>query len=170
MPGRAGRDLLLAARGLSRRPAFAVGAVLTLAVAIGVNAAVFSVVDAVLLRPLPFPEPDRLSFLTREGDVSIPDGVDWRVETRTFEEISLFLRRWNLDLTGDGEPERVFASVAEPSYFRILGMAPLLGRTLRADDDRVGADAVGVLSEPFWKRRFGGEPGVLGRTLVLSGR
>ncbi|HSD28264.1 MAG TPA: ABC transporter permease, partial [Vicinamibacteria bacterium] len=170
MLDRARRDLLQAARGLSHRPGFAVGAILTLAVAIGVNAAVFSVVDAALLRPLPFPEPDRLSFLTREGDVSIPDGVDWRAQTRTFEEIALFLRRWNLDRTGDGEPERVFASVAEPSYFRILRMAPVLGRTLQGDDDRVGAEAVAVLSEPFWKRRFGGEAGVLGRTLVLSGQ
>jgi putative ABC transport system permease protein len=168
--GRARRDFLQVARGLSRRPGFAVGAILTLAAAIGVNAAVFSVVDAVLLRPLPFPEPDRLSFLTREGDVSIPDGVDWRGETRTFEEIALFLRRWNLDLTGDGEPERVFASVAEPSYFRILGMAPLRGRALLAGDDRLGAEPVAVLSEPYWKRRFGGEAGVLGRMLVLSGQ
>jgi predicted permease len=162
--------LVRSARGLARRPGFALGAILTLAVAIGVNAAVFSVVDGVLLRPLPFAEPDRLSFLTREGDVSIPDGVDWRAETRTFEEIALFLRRWNLDLTGDGEPERVFASVAEPSYFSILRMAPVLGRTLLAADDRIGAEAVAVLSEPFWKRRFGGETAVLGRTLVLSGQ
>jgi predicted permease len=163
-------DLVQAARALARRPGFALGATLTLAVAIAVNASVFSVVDAVLLQPLPFAEPDRLSFLTREGDVSIPDGVDWRAETRTFEAIALFLRRWNLDLTGDAEPDRVFASVAEASYFRILGTAPLLGRTLLDDDDRVGAEAVAVLSEPFWRRRFGGEAGVLGRTLVLSGR
>jgi putative ABC transport system permease protein len=159
-----------AVRSLARRPGFAAGAILTLAVAIGVNAAEFSVVDAVLLRPLPFAEPDRLSFLTREGDVSIPDGVDWRAETRTFEEIALFLRRWNLDLTGGGEPERVFASVAEPAYFRILGRAPLLGRTLQPGDDRVGAEPVAVLSEPFWKRRFGSEAGVVGRTIVLSGQ
>jgi putative ABC transport system permease protein len=164
-PGVAG-----AARGLLRRPGFALGAILTLSVAIGLNTAVFTVVDAVLLRPLPFPEPDRLSFLTREGDVSIPDGVDWRAESRTFEEIALFLRRWNLDLTWDGDPERVFASVAEPSYFHVLAMPPLLGRALRSDDDWIGAEAVAVLSEPFWRRRFGGDTGVLGRTLVLSGR
>jgi predicted permease len=162
--------LVRSVRDLARRPGFATGAILTLAVAIGVNAAVFSVVDAVLLRPLPFPEPERLSFLTREGDVSIPDGVDWRARTRTFEEIALFLRRWNLDLTGAGEPERVFASVAEPSYFRILRTPPILGRTLLDGDDRVGAEAVAVLSEPFWNRRFGGEAGVLGRRLDLSGR
>jgi predicted permease len=162
--------LVRPARGLARRPGFAAFAILTLAIAIGVNAAVFSVVDAVLLRPLPFAHPDRLCFLTREGDVSIPDGVDWRAETKTFETIALFLRSWNLDLTGDGDPERVIASVAEPSYFRVLGTPPILGRTLEASDDRVGAEAVAVLSEPFWKRRFGGATGVLGRTIVLSGQ
>ena len=82
-------------------------------------------VDAVLLRPLPFHEPERLSFLTREGDVSIPDGVDWRAESRTFEDIALFLRQWNLDLTGDGDPERIFAAVVEARYFGILKTAPL---------------------------------------------
>jgi putative ABC transport system permease protein len=163
-------DLALAARGLLRRPGFALAAVLTLAVAIGANTAVFSVVDAVVLRPLPFPEPDGLSFLTREGDVSIPDGVDWRAETRTFDEIALFLRQWNLDLTGKGDPERIYAAVVEASYFRILPSAPVLGRALTAEDDRVGTEPVAVLSEGFWKRRFGGDPGVLGRTLVLSGQ
>ncbi len=164
------RDLVQATRGLGRRPAFALTAILTLAVAIGANTAVFSVVDAVLLRPLPFPEPERLSMLTREGDVSILDGVDWRAETRTFEDIALFLRQWNLDLTGDGDRERIFASLVEPAYFRILKTAPLLGRTLSADDDRVGAEPVAVLSEAFWRARFGSDPGVLGRWLQLSGQ
>ncbi len=163
-------SLVLAARGLSRRPGFALAAVLTLAVAIGANTAVFSVVDAVVLRPLPFPEPHRLSFLTREGDVSIPDGVDWRARTRTFDEIALFLRQWNLDLTGEGDPERIYAAVVEPSYFRILPTTPVLGRALTAEDDRVGTEPVAVLSEAFWKRRFGGDSNVLGRTLVLSGQ
>jgi putative ABC transport system permease protein len=164
------RDLGLAARGLARRPGFALAAILTLAVAIGANTAVFSVVDAVVLRPLPLPEPERLSFLTREGDVGIPDGVDWRAASRTYEDIALFLRQWNLDLTGDGDPERVFAAVVEPRFFRILKTPPLLGRVLEASDDRVGAEPVAVLSEPFWRERFGAEPGVLGRSLVLSGQ
>jgi putative ABC transport system permease protein len=163
-------DLVLAARGLSRRPGFALAAVLTLALAIGANTAVFSVVDAVVLRPLPFPEPHRISFLTREGDVSIPDGVDWRAQTRTFEEIALFLRQWNLDLTGEGDPARIYAAVVESSYFRILPTAPVLGRALAAEDDRVGTEPVAVLSESFWKGRFGGDPKILGRTIVLSGQ
>ena len=164
------REVRLAARSLAQRPVFALTAILTLGVAIGANTAVFSVVDAVLLRPLPFPDPERLSFLTREGDVSIPDGVDWRAESRTFEDIALFLRQWNLDLTGDGDPQRIFAAVVEPRYFRILKTKPLLGRTLAAEDDRLGAEPVAVLSEAFWRERFGADPGVLGRSLVLSGQ
>ena len=164
------RALRLAARGLAQRRAFALSAILTLGLAIGVNTAVFSVVDAVVLRPLPFPEPEQLSFLTREGDVSIPDGIDWRAETRTFQDIALFLRGWDLDLTGDGDATRVVAAVVEPAYFRILGTAPILGRTLAAGDDRPGAEPAAVLSEPFWRRRFAADPGVLGRALVLSGQ
>jgi putative ABC transport system permease protein len=166
----AASELRQAVRRLRRRPGLAGGAVLTLAVAIGASTAVFSVVDAVLLRPLPFPEPDRLAFLTREGDVSIPDGEDWRASSRAFEDVALFLRRWNLDLTGSGDPERVFAAVVEARYFRILPMAPLVGRAIRPADDAPGAVPVAVLAEPFWKRRFGGDPRVVGHTVVLSGR
>ena len=163
MLGHARRDLVQAVRGLSRRPAFALGAILTLAVAIGANTAVFSVVDAVVLRPLPFPEPERLSFLTREGDVSIPDGVDWRAETRTFEEIALFLRQWNLDLTGDGDPERIYAAVVEPAYFRILGTAPLLGRRARRRRQRGrgragGRPERGLLAAPLRRRPRSSRP------------
>jgi putative ABC transport system permease protein len=163
------RELRRAASSLLRRPGFALATVVTLGLATAANTSVFSVVDAVLLRPLPFQEPERLSFLTREGDVSIPDGVDWRASSRTFEEIALFLRRWNLDLTGDGDPERIFAGVVEPRYFRVLGTAPLLGRSLVDADDQPGADPVVVLSEAFWSRRFARSPEVLGRTLQLSG-
>ena len=164
------RSLRLSARALVQRPLFALTAVLTLALAIGANTAVFSVVDAIVLRPLPFPEPERLSFLTREGDVSIPDGVDWRAASQSFEEIALFLRDWNLDLTGDGDATRLTGSVVEPRYFKVLKTAPLLGRTLAAEDDYAEAEPVVVLSEAFWRQRFGGDPGVLGRTLALSGQ
>ncbi len=169
MPDAVLRELRRAARGLSRRPGFALATIVTLALATAANTAVFSVVDAVLLRPLPFAEAERLSFLTREGDVSIPDGVDWRAASRGFEDIALFLRQWSLDLTGDGDPERIFAGVVEPRYFRVLGTPPLLGRTLADADDRPGAEPVVVLSEAFWARRFARSPEVLGRTLSLSG-
>lgn len=161
-------DLRHAVRLLRRSPGFALGALLALALGVGANSAIFSVVNAVLLRPLPFPEPERLVFITREGDVSILDGVDWRAQSRSLGGIALFLRNWAFDLSGQGEPLRVNGSVVEPDYFRVLRMAPLLGRVLTAEDNRPGAPRVAVLSEGFWRRRFGGDPGVLGRSVVLS--
>ena len=162
------QDLRFALRAALSRPGFTAAAVLTLAIGLGANTAIFSVVNGVLLRPLPFPEPERLSFLTREGDVSIPDGVDWRRESRSLEEVALFLRTWAFDLSGDGAPERVQGSVVEPEFFDVLRVAPLLGRVLTADDNRVGGAHVAVIGEGFWKRRFGGEPGVIGRKITLS--
>src|SRR5262245_65711268 len=108
------QDLLYGARILLKKPGFTLGAILTLALGIGANVAIFSVVNAVLLRPLPLPEPDQLMFITREGDVSIPDGRDWRAASRSFEALALFLRSWDLDLVGSGEPARLNAVVAEP--------------------------------------------------------
>ncbi|HVQ31145.1 MAG TPA: ABC transporter permease, partial [Vicinamibacteria bacterium] len=162
------QDLRLAVRRLGKEPGFAALAVLTLALGIGGSTAVFSVVRGVVLAPLPFENPERLSFLTRDGDVSIPDGVDWRASSPSFEQIALLLRNWAFDLTGEGEPERILGAVVEPEYFEVLRMPPLLGRVLTHEDNVVGGAHVAVISEGFWKRRFGGEPGVLGRTLTLS--
>ncbi|MGE0451988.1 MAG: ABC transporter permease [Vicinamibacteria bacterium] len=161
-------DVRLALRRMAKSPAFTALALLTLATGIGANVAIFGVVDAVLLRPLPFEAPERLAMITREGDVSVLDGADWRAESKSFASIALFLRDWSLDLTGDGEPVRLRGSVAEPEYFDVLGTRPLLGRVYRADENRVGAAPVAVLSEGLWRRRFGAEPGVLGREIVLS--
>jgi hypothetical protein len=162
------QDLRFALRAARSRPGFSAAAILTLALGLGANTALFSVVNGVLLRPLPFPEPERLGFLTREGDVSIPDGVDWRREGRSFESVALFLRSWAFDLSGDGAPERLQGSVVEPEFFDVLRVAPLLGRGLTADDNRLGGAHVAVIGEGFWKRRFGVEPGVVGRKIILS--
>jgi predicted permease len=163
-----GQDARHALRLLRKSPGFTTAAVLTLAVGIGVSTAIFSVVNAVLLRPLPFDAPDRLVFITREGDVSVPDGIDWRAESRTHQEIALFLRGWAFDLTGDGEPERLNGSVVEPDYFRVLGTPPLLGRPIQPADNLPGAPQVAVLSHAFWTRRFAADPSVVGRGIVLS--
>lgn len=161
-------DLVHAARRLRKSPGFAAAAVGALALGVGVSSAVFSIVNGVLLRPLPFPEPDRLVMITREGDVSLPDGRDWRPAAPAFESMALFLRSWSLDLTGDGEPMRIAAAVVEPEYFRVLGATPQLGRVLVDEDDRTGAPHVAVLSHALWQSRFAGDRGVLGRSLVLS--
>lgn len=161
-------DIRVTWRRLFKTPGFTMGAVLTLALGIGASTAVFAVVSGVLLRPLPFPNADRLVFITREGDVGIPDGVDWRSESRTLEEIALFLRSWDVDLLGAGEPQRLQASVAEPDLFRVFGAAPLHGRFYGPEDNRPGAAAVAVLSEGLWKRQFGADLSVIGRTVSLT--
>lgn len=161
-------DLRVTCRRLLKTPGFTLAAILTLALGIGASTAVFAVVSGVLLRPLPFPDPDRLVFITREGDVGIPDGVDWRKDSRTLEQIALFLRGWDLDLVGAGEPLRLHASVAEPEFFKVFEATPLHGRLFGADDNRPGAPAVAVLSEGLWQRQFGGDLSAIGRTVILS--
>lgn len=161
-------DLRVTWRRLLKTPGFALGAILTLALGIGATTAIFAVVSGVLLRPLPFKDPERLVFITREGDVGIPDGVDWRKDSRTLESIALFLRRWDVDLVGSGEPLRLQASVAEPDLFRVFEATPLHGRFYGAEDNRAGAPSVTVLSEGLWKRRFGSDLSVIGRTIRLS--
>ncbi|HEY7411080.1 MAG TPA: ABC transporter permease [Vicinamibacteria bacterium] len=161
-------EIRSALRLAGRSPGFTALAVLTMALGIGANAAVFSVVYGVLLRPLPLPGAERLAFITREGDVSLLDGVDWRAESRSFESIALFLRAWAFDLSGSGEPERLRGVVAEPQYFEVVGVRPLLGRVFGEEDNRVGGPHVALISERFWQRRFGRARDAVGQTLILS--
>lgn len=162
------RDLREAIRLLRKSPGFAAVAIVTLGLGIGATTAIFSVVDAVLLRSLPYRDADQLVFITRDGDVSIPDGVDWRASATTLQSTALFLRSWDFDLVGDGEPERVTANVAEPEFLRVLGVEPILGRPLDDADNVVGGPRVALLHHAFWITRFGGDPAVIGRSIRLS--
>ncbi|HYK42925.1 MAG TPA: ABC transporter permease [Thermoanaerobaculia bacterium] len=162
------QDLRYAIRFFRRSPGFAALAIATLALGIGANTAIFSVVNGVLFRPIPLPRGDRLAYFTRDGDVSVPDGVDWRARSKSFESISLFLRQWAFDWTGKNEPERLLGVVADGHFFGTLGVRAQAGRLYGPSDDLPGAARVAVLSDGFWKRRFGGDPGVVGRTLTLS--
>ena len=162
------QDLRYAIRFFRRSPGFAALAIATLALGIGANTAIFSVVNGVLLRPVPLPAGDRLAFFTRDGDVSIPDGVDWRARSRSFESISLFLRTWAFDWTGNGEPERLTGAVADGEFFRVLGVKPVVGRFYGPADDRAGADRVAVISSGLWRDRFASDPAAIGRALTLS--
>lgn len=161
-------DVRVSSRRLLKTPGFTLGAVLTLALGIGASTAVFAVVSSVLLKPLPFKDAERLVFITREGDVGIPDGVDWRKESRTLAEIGLFLRSWDIDLIGSGEPMRLRGSVAEPGLFRVFQASPRQGRFYGDADSRAGAPSVAVISEGLWKRQFGSDASVVGRTVILS--
>jgi putative ABC transport system permease protein len=169
-------DLRLAWRRLVRNPGFTAAAVVTLALGIGANTAVFTLVDAALLRPLPFPEPDRLAVLWeskpeagKDRDrVSAANYLDWRRESRTFSELTAWVV-WGLALTGSGEPEELTVVRASSNLFRLAGVNPLLGRGFTADEETPGRDRVVVLSHAFWAGRFGAHPEVLGRTLTLDG-
>jgi putative ABC transport system permease protein len=173
-----GKDLRYAARTLRKSPAFAAVAVLTLALGIGANTAIFSVVNAVMLRPLPYPEPQRLVELwgnvkrvtvERRG-TSFADYLDWKKESQSFERMALFTGA-TLTLTGTDEPERLPAEFVGHGYFDMLGVEPQLGRIFRAEEDQVPQrDAVAVLSDGLWKRRFGGDRGIVGRPIQLDGR
>ena len=171
---RPGASVSHAFRRLARTPGFTFFAVTTLALGIGANTALFSVVNGVLLRSLPFTDSHELVFMHRpgdsEGDISVPDAEDLRAEATSFREIAAFLPYWAYDLTGDGDPERVVGSVVEPDYFRALGSQPLLGRVITQEDNVAGGQHVAVLGHGFWLRRFGGDPETVGRTITLSGQ
>lgn len=167
-------DVRYALRLLRKSPGFTVIAVLTLALGIGANTAVFSVVNGVLLRPLSYPEPDRLIRIwerTRafeQNSVAYLNYLDWRKQNQTCEEMGA-LRDEDFNMTGNGVPERLKGMQVTASLLRVLGMNPLRGRTISEEEDRVGAAPVALISEGLWQRRFGSAPGILGRQLILNG-
>ncbi|HZN03260.1 MAG TPA: ABC transporter permease, partial [Candidatus Polarisedimenticolia bacterium] len=159
------RDVRYGARILRRHPGFSIAAILTLALGIGANTALFSVVNAVLLRPLPYPDSDRL--VTLEGSHSLPDIVDL-AEMSSSMTVMGTAARWDFDLVGEGEPRRVVGELAGEDLFPALGVQAALGRTFDASDDRARAPVV-VIGDGFWRSHLGADPGVVGRRLQLSG-
>ena len=172
------QDLRFTARGLGRNPGFAAIAVLTIALGIGVNTAIFSVVHAVVLRSLPFPEPDRLvsvwENLERRGGppqewTGRSTFADWRDLNRTFAGMAA-VTDWAPTLTGMDRPERLEAALVTPGYFATLGVQPVVGRAFVAEEETPGRGEVVVLSHEFWQSRLGGDADALGQTMVLDGR
>ena len=172
------RDIRYGIRSLVKRPGFTVVALIALALGIGANTAIFSLVNAVLLRPLPFAEPDRLVWMwgnvrngTNRASVAPLDFLDYRKENKTFEEFAAsFGIPLALNLTGSGEPERLSAAAVTGNYFQALGAKPALGRTFQLENERPGSDEVAVLSYGLWQKRFGGDPGIIGKTVTLDGK
>src|SRR3954466_1266383 len=169
-------DLLSALRSLRRSPAVSLAAILSLAFGIAASCAVFSVVDALLLQPLPFADPASLVFATETtgpdhaiNAVSGPDLVDWRSRTQSFADLAGY-RRTSVTLTRLDAPERIDAAAVQPGVFSALRVPPALGRTLVAADDLPGAPRVAVISHRFWRTRLSGDPAVLERTLTLDGQ
>jgi len=172
------RDIRYGVRSLLKRPGFTAIGLIALALGIGANTAIFSLVNAVLLRPLPFAEPDRLVWMwgnIRNGgnraSVSPLDFLDYRKQTTTFEEFAAtFSVPVHLNLTGEGEPERLTAAGVTGNFFRALGATPEFGRTFQLENEKPGSDQVAVLSYRFWQRHFGGDPGIVNKTITLDGR
>jgi len=168
-------NLRLGARNLLRQPTFAAAVVLTLALGIGGTTAMFSVVYGVLLKPLPFGDPDRVVRLWTEWKpsfgrtaVSSANARDWRAQNRVFEDIAL-IRNGNYSFTGSGEPERLQGARVWASFFPVLRVTPLLGRTFTEAEERFGHENVVVLSHALWVRRFNGDSSIVGRTIPLNG-
>ena len=171
------QDVRYAVRTLGRSPGFTVVAVLILALGIGANTAIFSLVSAVLLRPLPLEEPDRVVVLWEDfssvgGPARVEPApanyVDWKDRSRSFEDMAA-LESLSYNLTGEGEPERLAAIRTTANLFSLLGMQPLLGRTFVPDDEGPNASPVVVVSQTLWMRRFGGDPDLIGRSINLDG-
>lgn len=169
------QDIRYASRVLLRNPGFAFVVVLTLAVGIAANTAIFSVVNGVLLRDLPFPESDRIVTLWENNasdglerdDVSPANFLDWRDRQKSFE-ILAFANPYSLDYVADGEPVTFRAGLVSKGFFDILAAAPLHGRVFTPDEYEAGKDGVVILSHALWQRRFGGDPRVIGKTLTLD--
>jgi putative ABC transport system permease protein len=160
-------------RLLLKSPGFTITTILIMGLAIGANTAIFSLVHAVLLQSLPYPEPGKLFVVSETSPVypkmavDYPDYLDWRANQHSFEDIAVF-RRDDFNLTGNGDPQRVSGAFVTASYFRVLVVKPIIGRTFAESDDRTGGANVVLLSDKFWRTRFGADPKIIGRTLVLN--
>jgi putative ABC transport system permease protein len=170
------QDVRFGVRTLIRRPGFATVAVLTLGVGMGATTAIFSLIDSVLLKPLPFHEPDRLTMVW-EGrprfnqprmEASPPDYLDWQQQAHSFESLAAYVNGF-ANLTGAGAPERLVAVNVTPNLLPTLGVAPLVGRWFAAPEGAPGQTALAILSYELWQRRFGADRGIVGQTIQLDG-
>jgi putative ABC transport system permease protein len=172
------RDIRYGVRGLLKRPGFTAIALIALALGIGANTAIFSLVNAVLLRPLPFAEPDKLVWVfgnirngANRASVSPLDFLDYRKQNTAFEEFAASIGvPISLNLTGNGEPERLTGAAVTGNYFQALGVKAALGRTFLLENEKPGSDQVAVLSYGLWQKRFGGDPDILNKTVTLDGK
>src|SRR5262245_33474244 len=167
------QDWRYGVRMLARNPGFTLIAVITLALGIGVNTVIFSVVNAVLLRPLPYRDPDRLMVIretkppeTDDSQVSPGNFLAWQKQNTVFAPLEAITVR-DFNLIGENNPERIRGMLATHGFISMLGMRPLIGRDFLPDEDRPGHNKVVILGYGLWQRRFGGDPSVLGRAITL---
>jgi putative ABC transport system permease protein len=168
-------DVQYSLRGLRKTPAFAIAVLTTVALGIGATTAIYSLVHTVLLRPLPFTEPDRLvrisetneSLHIRDFAVSVLNFLSWEEQSRSFESLAA-VRNGSANLTGDGEAQRVLGAAVSDHFWSMTGIRPVAGRTFLPEENTTGKDDVVMLSEGVWRQRYGSDPGVIGRTVLVN--
>ncbi|HEV8188139.1 MAG TPA: ABC transporter permease, partial [Pyrinomonadaceae bacterium] len=168
-------DTRYAIRNLLRRPAFTLIAVATLALGIGANTAIFSAVNALLLKPLPFPELDRVVAIwdkmpsrgVLHNEVTVANYLDLKNQNQTFEQLALY-RWWSPNLTGVEPPERLQGFQVTANLFDALGVKPIMGRNFTEEENQPGKDAVVIITHSLWQRRFGGDPEILNKTITVN--
>jgi predicted permease len=169
------QDVRFGLRQLRRSPGFTITAVLTLALGIGANTALFSVVNGVLLNPLPFPQPRELVTIHETkpnfdlGSISYPNFLDWQRDNHSFSAVAAY-RAFGFNVTGTGRAEQVSAELVTSGFFPLLGVKPVIGRTFAPKDDLVGAGPVAMISEGYWERKFSSAPDAVGKSLTLDGK
>ncbi|HEY1730394.1 MAG TPA: ABC transporter permease [Terriglobales bacterium] len=168
-------DLQYAGRQMMKSPGFAIVAILTLALGIGANTTIFSVVNGVLLNPLPYPEANRLVVLFHnkpnfsKGSISYPNFLDWQRDNKAFDAMAAYRNAGGRTLTGMGQAENIKGGMVSAGFFELLGVKPVLGRGFTTDEDRLGANPTVMISEGLWKRKFASNPHILGQAIVLDG-
>ncbi len=169
------QDVRYGLRQISRNPGFAAVAILTLALGIGANTAIFSIVNAVFLRPLPFPESNRMFFVLRSGNriggtaISIPIYLAWKEKQGVFDSMGLVAPFSNVTLTGNGEPEQVPGYALSSEIFSVLRVQPALGRGFQSDETKLGGPRAAILSDALWRRKYSADPNILGQSITVSG-
>ena len=168
-------DIRFGVRTLLKAPGFTIVAILVLALGIGANTAIFSVVNGILLRPLPYPDAGRVAVVYARfspqgldrGMMSVADFLDWRATQKSFEDPALYFND-RVDITAPGEPESVKGAFVSAGFFSALRVGPLTGRVFATGDDTAGSPRMAVLSETLWRRHFGGSPDILGKVIRLQ--
>src|SRR5882672_3185962 len=168
-------DIRYAIRSLIKRPGFTVIAVVTLALGIGANTAIFSAINALLLKPLPFPQLDRVVAIWDKApirgivhnEVALANYLDWRAQNQSFEQLALY-RWWSANLTGVEPPERIQGFLVTANFLDAIGMKPIMGRNFSEEENQPGKDAVAIITHSLWQRRFGGDPNIINKTITLN--
>src|SRR5262245_24036582 len=171
------QDIAFGLRMMGKRPGFTLVAILTLALGIGATTAIFSVINAVLLRPLPFADPDRLVTISETHpeaprlQVATPDFEDWQQQARSFEGLAAYslIGLGNLVLTDAGEPEQLQSTYITPNFYPLLGLQPSLGRNFSPEENQAGHDRVALVGYALWQRKFASNPNLVGATIRLNG-